>query len=145
MSKIWVLVADRSRARFFSAEKPVSQLVEVDGIMHEKGRMKEGELTSDGPGTSSSASGIGGHAMAGEKDARQHEAQIFAKEIFDMLHEAQEKHCFQHLYLVSDPGFLGILRQKIPGSLKPLVKQELNLNIASQSPDQIRKHLPEYL
>ena len=44
---IWVLVADNSRARIFSAEKPASDLQEIRDLTHPEARLHEGDLVTD--------------------------------------------------------------------------------------------------
>ena len=51
MSNIWVVVADSSRARIFSAEKPASQLVEIETLAHHPGLGFFGEESDQSPNT----------------------------------------------------------------------------------------------
>ncbi|MES9844878.1 MAG: host attachment protein, partial [Candidatus Sedimenticola sp. 6PFRAG5] len=50
MSAAWIVVADTSRARIFSADKPASSLVEIQTLAHPESRLHEGDLVSDKAG-----------------------------------------------------------------------------------------------
>ena len=43
----WVLVADNSRARIFSSDKPASVLQEIQDLTHPEARLHEGDLVTD--------------------------------------------------------------------------------------------------
>lgn len=144
MNYTWILVADKGHARFFSVDSPTSPLIEEDNLIHTQSRMRERELISDSPGKSSGVAGMGRHPMTKENEARNQEAMHFAREISDKLSAAQQQG-LRKLYVVSDPGFLGTLRQKMPTQLRRLVKGEIDKNLASLAPDQIRNHLPRHL
>ncbi len=144
MNYTWILVADKGHARFFSVDSPTSPLIEEDNLIHTQSRMRERELISDSPGKSSGVAGMGRHPMTKENEARNQEAMHFARKISDKLSAAQQQG-LRKLYVVSDPGFLGTLRQKMPTQLRRLVKGEIDKNLASLAPDQIRNHLPRHL
>ncbi|MCW8855424.1 MAG: host attachment protein, partial [Gammaproteobacteria bacterium] len=50
MSTTWVVVADSSRARIFTAETSTSALQEIETLAHPEGRLHEQALSSDLPG-----------------------------------------------------------------------------------------------
>ena len=64
MKPTWILVADSSRARIFSAETPSSALIEINTLAHPQGRLHEQNLSSDLPGHE--ASPISGGIFCGE-------------------------------------------------------------------------------
>lgn len=144
MNSTWVLVADRGHARFFSVDKPASPLTEEDTLIHDQSRLREQHLISDSPGASSGVAGMGRHPMTKENEARNQEAISFAKEISTRLDSAHQNG-LRKLYLISDPGFLGVLRQKMPPNLRRLVTAEIDKNLANLPASDIRSHLPEYL
>ena len=49
MKLTWILVADNTRVRIFSADTPSSPLQEVDDLIHTEGRLHDREMTSDLP------------------------------------------------------------------------------------------------
>lgn len=144
MNHTWVLVADKSHARFFSVDGTTSSLIEEADLVHEQSRMREQQLLSDAPGKSSGNAGMGRHPMTKENEARHQEALHFAREIGNRLGDMRQQG-LKKLYIVSVPGFLGTLRHKIPAAIRDLVKSEINKNLAGLATKDIRRHLPKYL
>lgn len=145
MKKTWILVADNSHARIFTTANHTSPLEELETLAHPESRLHEQKMTSDLPG-SAGGNGMGSrHAYQSESDPKEFEAEQFARDISVHLQAALDKGNYEQLLLVASPGFLGELRNKLPGRIKDRVCLELNKNITVQSPEEIRAHLPEYL
>ena len=49
MARAWIIVAESSRAKIYSAFDPTMPLVEVDDLVHPQGRLHEGDLIADSP------------------------------------------------------------------------------------------------
>lgn len=145
MSKIWVVAADLSRARIFSADTPVAQLVEIETLTHPEGRLHEGDLVSDKQGREHNASGAGSHDMGHDASARNEEGERFASQVCDALDLARNRNRFEKLYIVAAPAFLGKLRKHQSAPLKKLIVLEVSKNVATHSAEEIRKALPDYL
>ena len=47
MKSSWILAADNTHARFFTAATPSSGLVEIEDIAHTEGRLHDREITTD--------------------------------------------------------------------------------------------------
>jgi len=144
MRKTWVIVADNSRARIFTAETPSSPLIEVDSIVHPEARMHDRDITSDLPGRGS-GSGGSRHSYETETDAKDYENLGFAKRIAGFLDDARKSDKFKQLIIVAAPSLLGNLRSGLNDQTKKMVSLELDKNLSSLNPDEIRKHMPEYL
>lgn len=144
MRKTWVIVADNSRARIFTAETPSSPLVEVDSIVHPEARMHDRDITSDLPGR---GSGTGGarHSYVTETDAKDHENVGFAKRIAGFLDDARKSDKFKQLIIVAAPSLLGNLRSGLNDQTRKMVSLELDKNLSQLNPVEIRKHMPEFL
>ena len=144
MRKTWIVVADNSRARIFTAETPSSPLIEVDSIVHPEARMHDRDITSDLPGR---GSGTGGsrHSYEGETDAKDYENFEFAKRVADHLDDARKADKFKQLIIIAAPKLLGNLRSELNDQTKKLVTLELDKNLSQLNPEDIRKHMPEYL
>ena len=84
MSVAWVVVADASRARIFSAENPSGPLVEIQTLAHPEARLHEGDLVSDKSGRDRN-SGSGSHDMGNQNEAKQEEAIRFASQVGQAL------------------------------------------------------------
>ncbi len=144
MKSTWILVADSTHARIFTAETPSSALVEIEGLTHAESRLHDQELTTDLPGKIKSADG-GGHAFEQPTDPKRHEADNFAHYLTKLLEGAYIENKFEQLLIVAEPTFLGLLRNCLPDKIKKLVCFELDKNITMHSTEDIRKHLPAYL
>ncbi len=144
MKSTWILVADNTHARIFTADTPSSALEEIEGFTHTEGRLHDREMTTDLPGRIKSLDGSG-HAFEQPTDPKKHEAGNFARRITQHLEAAHNANKFEQLLLVAEPSFLGLLRNNLPEHIKKYVCFELDKNITTQSTADIRKHLPEYL
>jgi len=69
MKLTWILVADSTRARIFTADTPSSPLEEIEDFSHTEGRLHDREITSDLPGKIKSA-GAGGHTFEQPTDPK---------------------------------------------------------------------------
>ena len=139
----WVLVADNSRARIFSSEKPSSPLQELQDLTHPEARLHEGDLVTDKGGRDKGPSGAHGisHEQAHKVDGKDK----FASQVCSELDAARAAGSFNKLYVVAAPAFLGLLRKHQSGALKQMVAGEVDKNLSTKDPKVIRKHLPDYL
>jgi protein required for attachment to host cells len=144
MKLTWILVADNTHARIFTAETPSSALEEIEGLVHTEGRLHDREMTSDLPGKIKSADG-GGHAFEQPTDPKKHESENFAHRVAQHLEAAHNAKKFEQLLIVAEPSFLGLLRNCLPEQVKKQVCFELDKNITIESAAEIRQHLPEFL
>ncbi len=144
MKLTWILVADNTQARFFTADTASSSLEEIDALAHPEGRLHDRDITTDLPGRIKSLDGVG-HAFEQPTDPKKHESEHFAKQITDYLLVAHNAHKFEQLVIIAGASFLGLLRNHLPESIKKQVCYELEKNIATQSVADIRKQLPDFL
>lgn len=144
MKLSWIVVADSTRARIFTADTASSPLEEIEDLYHAEGRLHDREITSDLPGKIKSADG-GGHAFEQPTDPKKHEADTFAHRVAHYLEDAHKAKRFEQLLIIAAPTFLGLLRNHLSEQLKQSVRFELDKDITTLSPADIRQHLPEYL
>ncbi|MDD1605552.1 MAG: host attachment protein [Methylococcaceae bacterium] len=144
MKLTWIVVANNSIARFFTAESESSSLTEIETLTHLEGRLHDREITSDFPGKIKGEGAVG-HAFEQPTDPKKHEADNFAHLVAKHLEAAHNEHKFEQLLLVAEPSFLGLLRNQLSGQIKKRVCFELDSNIVTLSADEIRTHLPEHL
>ena len=145
MKSTYVLVADSTHARLFSAESPSSQLIELETMNNPEGRLHDRDITSDIPGKINGSSGAGGHAYEDETDPKEHLSVNFARRIAKYLEDGRNSRHFEQLLVVSAPAFLGELRSQFSSPLSKLVCFELAKNLTTHSNEEIRSHLPQYL
>jgi protein required for attachment to host cells len=144
MKLTWILVADTTRARIFTAEAPSAPLEELEDLSHTEGRLHDREITSDLPGKVKSFGG-GGHAFEQPTDPKKHEIDNFAHQIAQHLEKAYNTNRFEQLIIVAAPSFLGLLRSHLPEQIKKRVRFELDKELTLLSAADIRQHLPQYL
>lgn len=145
MNSTWLIVADNSRARFFSMESRTSPIEEVRSIVHTEARLHEQDMTSDLPGRGNGKAGAGGHAYQDEVSPKEQENINFARQIASELDGARKNNKFKQFVLVAAPEFLGNLRNQLNAPTQKLVCLELAKNLSSLKAADIRKHLPERL
>ena len=144
MKSTYILVADNSRARIFTADAPASPLAEIEALAHTEGRLHDRDITTDLPGKIKGEGSVG-HAFEQPTDPKKHEADVFAHRLAHYLEDAHNANKFEQLLIIAEPSFLGLLRNCLPEQVKKSVCFELDKNITTQSADDIRKHLPTYL
>ena len=146
MEKIWVLVADANRARYFETDSPTGDLRETTDMVHPESRLHERAIRTDKPGRAFDRSGQGRHALSERESIREQSAIAFAIEIADHLDNARTKHSFDRLIVVAPPKFLGELRERLDDNVRDLITLELDKDLAHiEKAAEIRTHLPERL
>ena len=144
MSKHWVVVADKSKARIFTVADPRGALLDEVVLEHPQAREREQALTSDRPGRSFDSKGQGRHAMGTSVEPDQQETIRFAKQIADHVQAAYNEGRCDRLLLVAGPPLLGLLREPLK-TLTGLRISEVDKNLGQYDAREIRKHLPERL
>lgn len=140
---IWVVVADNSRARFFTAEKSASPLIEMRDMTNPEARLHEADLVSDKGGRERGMAGAHGFGTASE---RKHEGvEKFAAAVCAELEAARSSAELTKLYVVAAPSFLGLLRKHQSHALRQVIGAEIDKNLSVQDPETIRSNLPDYL
>ena len=144
MSKHWVMVADKSKARIFTIADPRGALLDEVVLEHPQAREREQTLTSDRPGRSYDSKGQGRHAMGTSVEPDQQETIRFAKQIADHVQAAHNEGRCDRLLLVAGPPLLGLLREPL-NTLTGLRVSEIEKNLGQYDAREIRRHLPERL
>ena len=145
MVKTWVLVADSTRARIFSADKNTGPITEFETLAHPEGRLHEQHMTSDLPGKHGNGTGLGRHGMGDQTEPKRQEQIYFAKRIAERLEQGRTKGDYGNLIIVAAPTLLGLLRDHLSSSTSKLVAHQLDKNLARLNARDIRGHLPERL
>ncbi|MCB1785034.1 MAG: host attachment protein [Chromatiaceae bacterium] len=144
MSKIWVVVADASRARIFTASKPADGLTEVETLSNPEGRLHEGDLVSDRGGRISAGEGAR-HGYGAGSSAKDETINRFAATVCKHLERGRNSRAFGKLYVVAAPQFLGMMRKHQSDPLRGLISDEIATELTTQSAERIRAQLPEFL
>ena len=141
MCKTQILVAESSRAKLFLAETPTAALIELEDFVQPEGRLHEGDLVSDEPGSDGGSTGQGRHVIDDRTTASQMAQISFARQLAERLETGRNTHEFDPLVLVAPPEFLGRLRDELGATLNKLVVEEINKNLVHDSSDVIRSYV----
>ncbi|MDD2738414.1 MAG: host attachment protein [Methylomonas lenta] len=133
----WIVVADSSRARFFSMKNRLDPLTEIQCMSHLESR---GHAYDDFDEYHGSL-GQGDHTFETHSDLKQSEADVFAKQIADRLEQGRVKHEFNNLILVAPPAFLGALRHGINDHVFDYISNSVDKNLVVEREEVIRHHL----
>jgi len=131
METVWIVVADRSRARIFEEVRPPRLLQEIADFVNPVGRASHRELTSDAAGRSRST-GLGTRAHSESPGTTQdtHEAERFAREIAHYLDKGRNEHRYAKLWLVAAPKFLAMLRKSVSREVSKMVEREADKDLS---------------
>lgn len=147
-AKPWVIAADHARARFFSALVPQGPLKELDGLVNGDARLHDGDLVSDARGSlvhGRRSKNGGGHTAGDEHSAKNNVIEKFAQRVAKAVHKAHAVGAVSKVYLVAEPGFLGVLRTHLDENISRIVAGDIGLRLTDLTASEIRKHLPEML
>ncbi len=139
MQKTWVVAAESSRARIFSANGRVKPMQELEAFAHPRSRAKVLDINSDNAGHVYDRKGHGIHDMENEVDPKKTEADRFAKELADYLDRARAEGRFEELVLIAAPEFLGLLRKHLSPETAKLVTRSVSKNLVRADEAVIRQ------
>ncbi|MFW5967620.1 MAG: host attachment protein [Persicimonas sp.] len=155
---MWILVADASQARLFSAKPKYSAPGEfefdsfetVNEWNNDEGRAKNQDLETDRPGRfydrTGSGEGIGEKSgWEPAEEAKTHEARAFARELIEYLTSNLQKGRFEKLTLAAPPKFLGIFRDASNPTLTKVINTEIGKDLSNVADHDLRERLPELM
>ncbi|MES1954437.1 host attachment protein [Salinisphaera hydrothermalis] len=145
MRTIWVVAADRARARIFECRGASGIAREITDLVHPQSRRAAHVAGSDAPGRSYDRFGGGRHAMAPRRNKTVGDISVFADEIASYLARACQQRRFDRLYLLVEPRVLGALRQALDMPTRRRIVAQYPLDVAGMPAAAIRAHLPQYL
>lgn len=141
--KIWILVADRARARLFAGNADRT-LSEVESRLNPDGRAQDRELVTDRASRMPEMSGRPRGALE-PRSAQDHVAELFARRLCEMLERGRTQNLYERLVLIAPPEFLGILHDAAGEQVIRTIAAEVNKNLSERSAEDIRGYLPDRL
>jgi protein required for attachment to host cells len=141
--EVWVLVADRTRARIFSydAGQPKS-LTEVADMVHPESAQHERDVVSDKP-SSFIGSGHTRHRGVEQTDFHHRTATEFAHQIEAALEQGRAQNRFGRLVIAAPALMLGVLREELHAPLRQLVAAELTKDYTHLNTKEVLSRLNE--
>lgn len=145
---IWILAADRRRARIFSADRPYSQdLTEIQAFFQPDAAFQDRERVEPPPGRRhNGGAGLGTrHGVDSRSSEREKSTTTFVRDIVREVEKAHHNGHFSKLVLVASPDVLGAIRHQLSNNLKQDVTFELDKELTELRPNELRDHLPRAL
>lgn len=146
MSTMWILAANSSFAKIFEVKGHGRQIKEIRHLDFPGGRAKGTDINSDRPGRAFDSMGKSRHSLSTEVNLHEHENQVFAKQIAEILRIGHENNSFDQLALVAPPHFLGELKLAVSNGVKKSIIKEINKDLPEHLSEKDRlDHLANYL
>ncbi len=147
--RVRIVVADRCEATFYDLNHFHGELEFAGRLAHPESRLHEQDLTSDRPGRvfdhaplqDHRRGATARHGAGGERSARDHEAEIFARHIAEVLVRARQQAHFDRLVIISPPRFLGILREILPQSVQATIVAEIAKDLVHEHLSAVRSEI----
>ena len=125
---LWILIANRAKARIYSMESSYSGLRWISGMLCNEARRNKPEPKQSSSSHFTTISYPGSH---------EHVTELFAKEIASTLRTSRAKNLFKDLVLISEPSFLGRLNVTLDKATKKRVVSAYSGDIANASQQDI--------
>jgi len=139
--RIWIVVADGSRAQIFLNQGPGTGLKPALHHALVADNRPSGDISSDRPGRSFDSAGAGRHAMQPSTDPHRHEQITFAHEIAKLLEDNHNKQAYERIFIVAAPRMLGDLRAALGENMKNLVAGEIDKDLTKLTAHELNAHL----
>jgi len=143
--EVWVLVADRARARLFSLAKGAPRMIEIEDFVNPEARTPGHEREHAPPPRVHDRIGEGRHAIEAHTSPREKAALQFAAILGSHLKRAHDEQYYRGLVLIAPPGFLGALNAALGAHLGEAVLLRVSKNLTRSPANGIREVLPRDL
>jgi len=145
MADVWILVADRARARLFSLAKGASRMIEIEDFVNPEARIPDHEREHAPPPRVHDRFGEGRHAIEAHTSPREKATSQFAAMLGSHLKHAHDEQRYRDLVLVAPPRFLGALNAALGARLGETVLLRVSQNLTRSPVNEIRETLPHTL
>lgn len=135
--KIWVVVADSSKARILENTGPNRSLVEVSGASFAAPRSHGRDLYSDRSGRAFDSRGAGRHAMVHPTSPEEQGRISFIKTLATWIERPRHARAFDSLILVAPPKALGLLRKELSQQTRARIVCECDKDLTNASNEKI--------
>lgn len=137
-----LVIADEREASFFDLASSRADLRARGALTSDAAGLKDRDLESDRPGRGAHRVTPSRHAIDGERSAERHEAEQFARQVARAIDAARVRHEFDRLVIMAAPRMLGLLREALPDSCRPVVAAEIPKDFGRQDEKTIREAVP---
>lgn len=141
MQTTWVIAADSSRARIFEMGEDKEHLREIEDMVNPEGRQVGREIQTAPDGRFGSKGGTQAHTSQPQSTPREHDVEMFSKQLGHFLDEACDQHRFDSLCVIAPPKFLGLIRDNLGDAARKAVQEEIPKDIAWFESHDIEQYL----
>ena len=149
MTTTWVLVANAAQASLYQSPKAKlfnnpDKLTLVDNYIHPESRLSGAELKTDRAGNYKS--GTSGHgSFVEQSNPREHEADVFAKDLAVLLNKGRVDNSFQDLILIAPASFCGMINKHLDCHVQELVSSNIHKDFTKFEDKELIKHIQTHL
>ncbi len=144
MATSWILVANASEAKVYSNKGIGKGLEIVAKLSHPDSRKKTSDLVTDRPGHMQ-GSGNGHGSRQPATDPKQHEHDIFARELAQQLDQGRTSNSYQRLIVVAEAGFRGLLNGVMNSQVNGLVSDSIDKDYTKLNDKELATHLEKVI
>lgn len=138
------MVGHRSGIRILESRGPGAPLAVVRETPFPYAELKGADVVTDRPGRKPHPGHLQARRAAMEQqDPVKHYVELFAKQVADELDKDRASGKFQRLVLVSEPSFLGMLRDHLSETTSRMVEATLAKDLADAEPTKVRESLED--
>ena len=145
MADVWILAADRARARLFSLDAGAPRLIEIADFVNPEARTSAREREHAPPPRVHDRIGEGRHVIEAHSPPREKAALQFAAMLASHLKHARDEQRYRGLVLIAPPRFLGALNAALGTRLGETVLLRVAKNLTRSPANEIRGMLPREL
>src|SRR5436190_13257219 len=123
----WIVAANGTKARIFQSQGYLGKARLLEEIAHPEGFLRNHEIKEGRPGRTfeSWRGSFSRHTKSEEESPRLTETRRFATHIAETLKKGRVAKQFDHLILVCEPKFLGILVANIDAVTKRRIRKKI--------------------
>jgi protein required for attachment to host cells len=140
-----IVIADAARARFFTHDRPHTQLSPLAGAEMSTDIPPGHDIMADRPGRAFSSAGSRRSAMEPKSDPRELVERDFARTVIDKLEKNFAETRADRLVIVAAPKTLAEMRKHLPPALDKHLAATLDKDLTKIPEQELMGHLGEML
>ena len=139
--RTWIVVSNRTEAKVFRyLNKKDNKIEFVISLKNPRGRLRPIAINADRPGMFANLETYGSRLVKSQSPTER-VAQEFAKRVGDFLEEQMRSKQFDELIMISDPHFLGRLRNLYSKELKKRISREIPKDLVGVTAEDLQSRL----
>jgi protein required for attachment to host cells len=143
MRKVWIVVAQRSDARFYSLASGY-RIDLIHQMHHPEGRLRDHDIVSDRQGRSVGTDGVQRHGLSTTVGPSEQISFEFSKKIASYLDKARNQQRYDSLILIAGTKLLGLLARDLTVATSRLVIRRIGKNLGGLNDREISAYLREH-